>query len=184
VFGSGAAAAARSLGIGANHDLELVALAQGLTCPDGRLEARSVKDWFRLDGDPGGLLEANRFALEGMHRDVPVATLSAGSDAQGKVVIHPTAKLESSMVRGPVVIGPRARLIDAYVGPYSSIGDNVLIDGAEVEHSVVLSGSRICHLGGRLEGSVIGPHARIFRDFRLPHALRLQVGEGAVVSVH
>jgi glucose-1-phosphate thymidylyltransferase len=183
VFGSGAGTAARSLGGGANHDLELVALAQELASGRGKLETRSVDEWLRLR-QPGGLLEANRYALEGLGRDVPAKTLGNGSDAQGSVAIDTSAQLESSVVRGPAVIGARARLTDAYVGPYSSIGDDVVIDGAEVEHSIILSGSRVCHLGGRIEGSVIGPNARVFRDFRLPNALRLHVGEGAVVSVH
>lgn len=185
VLGSGAGAAARSLGAaGTNHDMELVALAQRLASDHGHLEARSVGDWLRLHGEQGGLLEANRFVLEGQPRDVPPEVLSGASDAQGSVIVHRTAQLESAIVRGPAVIGAGARLTDAYVGPYSSIGDGVLIDGAEVENSIVLPGAHICHLGDRLEGSVIGANARIFRDFKLPNALRLSVGEGAVVSVH
>jgi glucose-1-phosphate thymidylyltransferase len=184
VFGSGVGEAARSLGLGASDDLELVAVAQRLVAEGGTLEARSVGDWLRLHGRPGALLEANRFALEGVRREVPTGALAGESDAQGSVAIHPSAQLESAVVRGPAVIGAGARLTDAYIGPYSSIGDGVVIEGAEVENSIVLSGARICHLGDRLEGSVIGPNARIFRDFRLPNALRLQVGEGAVVSVH
>jgi glucose-1-phosphate thymidylyltransferase len=183
VFGSGAGAAARSLGVGDNHDLELVALAQRLASEGGRLEARSACEWLRLGPQPGALLEANRFALEEVRRGVPDEALAGDSDVQGSVLVDRTARLESAVVRGPAVIGAGARLTDAYVGPYSSIGDGVVIDGAEVEHSIVLSGSCVRHLGGRLEGSVIGPNAKIFRDFRLPHAVRLQVGEGAVVSV-
>ncbi len=99
------------------------------------------------------------------------------------MVVHPTARIESSVVRGPAILGPRARLIDSYVGPYSSIGPDVVIEGAEIEHSVVLAGASIRHLGGRLEASVVGPRAKVFRDFRLPRALRLQVGEGAEVSL-
>lgn len=185
VLGAGAGAAARSMGAaGANHDMELVALVQRLAGDQGHLEARCVGDWLRLHGQEGGLLEANRFALEGQRRDVPPEALSGASDAQGSVIVHRTAQLESAVVRGPAVIGAGARLTDAYVGPYSSIGEGVVIDGAEVENSIVLPGARISHLGERLEGSVIGANAKIFRDFKLPNALRLSVGEGAVVSVH
>jgi glucose-1-phosphate thymidylyltransferase len=59
----------------------------------------------------------------------------------------------------------------------------VTIENAEVEHSIILPGASIQHLGGRLEGSIIGPGARVFRDFRLPRALRLNVGEGAEVAL-
>ena len=81
-------------------------------------------------------------------------------------------------MRGPAVIGAGCRLRDAYVGPYTSIGHDVVIEGAEVEHSIVMPEASIRHLGGRLEASVVGPHARVFRDFRLPRALRLTVGRG------
>ena len=59
----------------------------------------------------------------------------------------------------------------------------MLIEGSEVEHSIILAGASISHLGGRLEASVVGPRARVFRDFRLPKALRLNVGEGAQVTL-
>jgi glucose-1-phosphate thymidylyltransferase len=92
-------------------------------------------------------------------------------------------RIESSVVRGPVVIGPGARLRNAYVGPYTSIGRDVLIEGSEVEHSIVMPEASIKHLGGRLEASIVGARAQVYRDFRLPTALRLNVGEGAEVSL-
>jgi glucose-1-phosphate thymidylyltransferase len=99
------------------------------------------------------------------------------------VAIHPSARVESTVIRGPVVVGPRARISDAYIGPYTSIGPEVEVEGAEVEHSIIFAGASVSHLGGRLEGSVIGPKARVFRDFRLPKALRVQVGEQAEISL-
>ena len=48
-------------------------------------------------------------------------------------LIHPTAVVRSTLVRGPAVIGPGVRLNDVYVGPYTSIGENVTIEGAEIE---------------------------------------------------
>ena len=148
----------------------------------GRLDVREVTDWWRFDESPEALLEGNRFALEGL-RSEPVEAHVVDTRIQGAVQVHRTACLESSVVRGPAVIGAGTRLRDAYVGPYTAIGPDVLLEGAEIEHSVVLPGASICHLGGRLEASVVGPRARIFRDFRLPRALRLNIGEGAEVSL-
>jgi glucose-1-phosphate thymidylyltransferase len=143
---------------------------------------RQVDEWWRYRQRPEALLEGNRFALEGL-KGSPVEAQLMDTRIQGAVSIHPTARLESSIVRGPAVIGAGARLRDAYVGPYTSIGDEVVIEGAEIEHSIILPGASISHLGGRLEASVVGPKARVFRDFRLPKALRLNVGEGAEVSL-
>jgi glucose-1-phosphate thymidylyltransferase len=148
----------------------------------GTVRSHAATGWWRFRGGADALLEGNRFALERVSADYNEATLSR-ADIQGAVIAHPTARIESSVVRGPVVIGAGARLRDAYVGPYSSIGRDVLIEGAEIEHSIIMPEASIRHLGGRLEASIVGPKAQIFRDFRLPTALRLNVGEGAEVSL-
>jgi glucose-1-phosphate thymidylyltransferase len=154
-----------------------------------RLQQRGVRvgtcrasAWWRFRGGSDALLEGNRFALEGRRADYDGARL-VDSRIQGAVIVHPEASVTSSLIRGPAVIGARAYLREAYVGPYTSIGDDVVVEGAEIEHSVVLPGASIRHLGGRLEASVIGPKSRVFRDFRLPRALRLSVGEGAEVCL-
>jgi glucose-1-phosphate thymidylyltransferase len=137
-----------------------------------------------LDRPDGGGLErlGNRFALEQLRPDFDSAQL-VRSDIQGAVVADATARIESSIVRGPAIIGPGAGVREAYVGPYTSIGEGVVIEGAEIEHSVVLAGASISYLGGRLEASVVGRDTKIFRDFRLPRALRVLVGEGANISL-
>ena len=72
------------------------------------------------------------------------------------MVIGAGAKLERSVVRGPAVIGPGAHVEDAYIGPYTSIGDDVHVRRSEVEHSIVLSGSVVEDLGTRMEASLLG----------------------------
>jgi glucose-1-phosphate thymidylyltransferase len=163
-----------------DHVLE--ALVERVRQRGGRVGTRYATDWWRYRGGTEALLEGNRFALEGRRADYDRSQL-ADSTIQGAVIVHPEAKIKSSVVRGPAIIGARARLRDAYVGPYTSIGDEVVIEGAEIEHSVVLPGASIRHVGARLEASVIGPKSRVFRDFRLPRALRLTVGEGAEVCL-
>jgi glucose-1-phosphate thymidylyltransferase len=160
----------------------LEAISERLEQRGGRIDACGVTDWWRFRGGTDALLEGNRFALEGRRADYDPAQL-ANSKIQGAVIVHPEARITSSVVRGPAIIGARARVRDAYVGPYTSIGEDVLVEGAEIEHSLVLPGASIRHLGERLEASIIGPKSRIFRDFRLPRALRLTVGEGAEVCL-
>ena len=159
------------------------ALAEAIGNRGGCVRTRGVRDWWRFrGGGADALLEGNRFALEGQAADLTEAQV-VDSKIQGPVVAHPLARIESSIVRGPAVIGAGAHLRNAYVGPYTSIGDDVLVEGAEIEHSVILAGACISHLGGRLEASVVGPKSKVFRDFRLPRALRLTLGEGAEVSL-
>ena len=51
----------------------------------------------------------------------------------------------------------RASLRRVGFGPYTSMGDGVCAEDAEVENSIVLEVARITHLDRRLESSVIGP---------------------------
>jgi glucose-1-phosphate thymidylyltransferase len=180
VLGPGALDGAAELDLAPEHVLE--GLVDRTRQRGRRVRTRCVTDWWRFRGGTEALLEGNRFALEGRRADYQARQL-ADPRIQGEVVIHPEARIKSSVVRGPAIIGARAWLNEAYVGPYTSIGEDVVIEGAEIEYSVVLPGASIRHVGERLEASVIGPKSRVFRDFRLPHALRLTVGEGAEVCL-
>ena len=97
--------------------------------------------------------------------------------------IHEQAIVRSSVIVGPTVIGPGARIADAYIGPYTSVGPGAQIEGAEIERSIISAGASIMHIGGRIVSSVVGRDARVFRDFSLPRALRLRVGDGTEVAL-
>ena len=105
------------------------------------------------------------------------------SRVEGRVVIEAGATLERSTVRGPAVIGARSRLVDAYIGPYTAIGADVTIEHAELEHSIVMSGSSVSQLDYRIEASLIGKNVTIGRGPALPKAYRFVVGDSAVVQI-
>ena len=161
---------------------ELSELADHLTGIGGDVEFRSAAPWWRFRDATDVRVEGNHFALERL-QGAPVDAELSDSRVQGPVQIDASARLISSTVRGPAVIGPGVCLDSAYVGPFTSIGPNVLIEGAEIENSIVLAGASVTHLSTRLEASIIGPGARIFTDFRLPRAMRLNVGRGAEVAI-
>jgi glucose-1-phosphate thymidylyltransferase len=127
-------------------------------------------------------LHANRLVLDELERRVSDADLTTAR-IEGRVEVHPTAIVERATIRGPVVIGAGAVIVDAFVGPYTAIGDRVCLDAAEVENSILLPGASIRHVGTRIEASVLGADASIGRDFGLPSALRVRVGRGAEVTL-
>jgi glucose-1-phosphate thymidylyltransferase len=147
----------------------------------GRVAIELVEGWWRYDASPEALLEANRLVLERLVADV--AGVLRNSRIEGRVVVAPSARLDSAKVRGPAIIGPNARITDTYIGPYTSIGADVIVEGAEIENSIVMPGATIGFLGRRLEASVVGSGAKVVRDFGLPSGVRLSVGEGAEVSL-
>jgi glucose-1-phosphate thymidylyltransferase len=152
----------------------------GVRAGGGRVRIQDVDGCLACHGDQRALLESNRRMLEGLTASPDQGRFDQCS-IQGPVDVHPTAHVERSLLRGPVVIGPGARVSDAYVGPYTSIGAGVVIEGAEIEYSIVLPEAELRFVGTRLESSVIGRGARIVRGFDLPGAIRMSIGDGAEV---
>jgi NDP-sugar pyrophosphorylase family protein len=130
---------------------------------------------WRYDGTIDGVLEANTVSLDMLKRG-RIGADHSHATIEGRVSIHPTAVLEGAKIRGPAYIGPGAQIIETYVGPYSSIGADVRLEGVEIERSIVLAGAQIRFPGRRLESSLVGQGAQIGRDYSLPSALRLRVG--------
>jgi len=91
--------------------------------------------------------------------------------------------IERSIIRGPAIIGARARIIHAYVGPFTSIMNDVEIRDAEIEHSIVLEGSVISDLQNRVEDSLIGRNVRIYREPVKPSAFRFMLGDNSEVGI-
>jgi glucose-1-phosphate thymidylyltransferase len=164
------------------NDVDLTGVAEPIAAVDGSIRVLLVDTWCRYAGDPLDLLELNRTTLDRLvgDRSRPV---NNGNRIEGRVRIHEGACVRASVIVGPTVIGPGARITDAYIGPYTSIGPGARVEGAEIERSIVSAGASITHVGGRLVASVVGRDARVFRDFTLPRALRLRVGEGTEVAL-
>jgi glucose-1-phosphate thymidylyltransferase len=163
--------------------LELGGLVESLIAREvGRLQVRVVREWRAFAGNALDLLDMNRAVLDGLESQVP-ALQRDGNRFEGRVFIDPTATVTSSVICGPVIIGAGACVADSYIGPHTSIGAGVHVEGAEIERSIVFAGASILHVGGRLVASVVGREARVFRDFSVPRAMRLQVGDGNEVAL-
>jgi glucose-1-phosphate thymidylyltransferase len=158
------------------------ALAEQLARDGRQTHVRVARRWHHFAGDALDLLDMNRTMLDALGSEM-TASADDGNRFEGAIAIHPTACVTSSVIIGPVMIGADALVADSYIGPHTSIGERVRIEGAELERSIVLADASVLHVGGRLVASVVGRHARVFRDFSMPRALRLQVGDGDEVAL-
>jgi glucose-1-phosphate thymidylyltransferase len=178
----------RALGqaVGTPPDLakiNLIGIAEHLSTGGRRIEAEIVRGWRRFRGDPADLLELNRIVLDQQVVSHEIID-RADNRIEGRAVIHPTAEVSSSIILGPCLIGPHARVEGSYIGPYTSIGPRSVIEGAEIVRSIIAEDVSIRHVGTRIEGSTIGRGASIFRDFGLPRAMRLHVGDAVEIALN
>jgi glucose-1-phosphate thymidylyltransferase len=141
-----------------------------------------VDGWWKDTGKLEDMLEANRLILDRIERRVD-GTVDSESRVEGKVIIEAGAIVEHSVVRGPVIIGARAKIVNAYVGPFTSIMNDAEVRDSEIEHSIVLEGSSISNLATRIEDSLIGKNVRIYRLPVKPSAYRFMLGDNSEVGI-
>jgi glucose-1-phosphate thymidylyltransferase len=173
--------AARAIEPSGRGELEITDAIQALVDRGLRVDPHIVHGWWKDTGQVQDMLEANQLILDDLDKRVEGELVD--SRVEGRVVIEAGARLERATVRGPAIIGSGTRIADAYIGPYTAIGDGVTISNAELEHSIVLSGSAIADLEYRIEASLIGKNVRIGRGPALPKAYRFVVGDNADVQI-
>jgi glucose-1-phosphate thymidylyltransferase len=173
--------AARMIQPSARGELEITDAIQRLVDDGRRVEPHIVKGWWKDTGRLEDMLAANRLVLDTIHTRLDGELVD--SQVEGRVVIEAGALLERASVRGPAIIGAGARLTDCYVGPYTAVGERCEISSAEVEHSILLAGSAVRDLDGRMESSLLGRNVKIGRDTRQPRAYRFMIGDNSEIGI-
>jgi glucose-1-phosphate thymidylyltransferase len=174
--------AARSLEPSWRGEYEITEAIQVLIDDGHKVQSEVVRGWWKDTGQLADMLEANRLVLEELETRLD-GEIDEDSRVEGRVVLEEGASLVRSVVRGPAVIGAGARIEDAYIGPYTSIGEDVHVRRSEVEHSIVLSGSVVEDLGTRMEASLLGRNVKLTRSEGRPKTLRLLVGDSSEIEI-
>ncbi len=163
-------------------ELEITDALQWLVDNGYAVMPHQVEGWWKDTGKPEDLLEANRLVLDLLENDIRGKT--ENSTLSGPISIAEGAVVKDSTLRGPIIIGPKARIEDSFIGPYTAIGAGVVIQEAEVEHSILLDGCKV--LGGpdtRLDSCLVGRDATVCRSAGRPRACRLVIGDQSRVEL-
>ena len=164
------------------NELEITDAIQDLIDRGLTVRPHVVDGWWKDTGKLEDMLEANRLILETFERRIE-GSLDEESRVEGKVVIEKGAVIERSVIRGPAIIGCGSRIVHSYVGPFTSIMNDVDIRGTEVEHSIILEGSSLRELASRVIDSLIGRNVRIYREPVKPSAYRFMLGDNSEVGI-
>lgn len=141
-----------------------------------------VSSWWLDTGKKDDLLLANDTVLDDWLIHNVEGEVDSESRLSGRVRLAKGAQIIRSTVRGPVIVGARARIVDAHIGPFTSIGDDVVIERASVDHSILLNGSLVKDIG-RLEDSLIGRRVVVHPGETRQGALSLLVGDDCRVEL-
>jgi glucose-1-phosphate thymidylyltransferase len=151
---------------------------------DKKYDVRShvITGWWKDTGKLEDMLEANRIVLENVtsRNDGKV---DAVSRVEGRVVIGKGTVVERSTLRGPLILGEKCVIRDAYIGPFTAISNECVIEGSELEHSIVLERSRLEHLEVRVEGSLVGRDVVLRHTDARPRSYRFMIGDSSSVDL-
>jgi glucose-1-phosphate thymidylyltransferase len=166
------------------NELEITDAIQYLLENGKKISVQHIDGWWKDTGKPEDLLEANQLVLDDLQSKFEgsidkscqiIGKVSIGKDS----VIRPNTK-----IKGPVIIGKGCEIgPNVYLGPYTSIGDNVKILSGEVEGSIIMQNVFI-NCNNRIIDSIIGRQSRLeSRDAIYPSGLKFVVGESTQCRV-
>jgi glucose-1-phosphate thymidylyltransferase len=143
------------------NELEITDAIQDLIDRGLTVRPHIVDGWWKDTGKLEDMLEANRLILEIQERRIDGSVDAQAGSREGVI--------EAGAV-DRAVGDPRARRSSdgrahrhAYVGPFTSIMNDVEIPGSEIEHSIVLEGSCCAISANRVIDSLIGKNVQIYR---------------------
>jgi glucose-1-phosphate thymidylyltransferase len=167
----------------ARGELEITDAIQELLVEKKLVSARQLKNWWLDTGKKDDLLEANRIILDTNLESENLSTIEENSQIIGRVKIGKNTKIINSTIRGPVIIGENCHLENCFIGPYSSIANNVKLSETDLEHSVILESAEVVGIQQRIVDSVIGQRAKIHPALKRPKAVSFMIGDDSQIEL-
>ena len=174
--------AVRSIRPSWRNELEITDAIQWLVDHGYHVHPYIHRGWWIDTGKPIDMLAANSKVLEELTPEIR-GFVDRDSEVDERVTIEEGAQIINSVVRGPTIIGENTRIINSYVGPFTSIYHDCLIEDAEIEHCIVLENSQIIDVPARITDSLIGRNVIIQRSELKPRALKMTLGDNSRVGL-
>lgn len=176
--------AVESIKPSARGELEITDAIQWMIDKGYKVGAEVIGGWWKDTGKPDDILEANRLILEDIERDVGGAkVVGESSQISGRVKIGKGSEIINSKIVGPVIIGAKVKVVDSYIGPFTSLSDGVEIKKVEIEYSVVLENTKIENIKRRMQRCLIGKGVKIYHSKDLPRVYEFILGDHSKVGL-
>ncbi len=162
-------------------ELEITDAIQGLLDRGRRVDSHVITEWWLDTGKKDDLLAANTTVLDSWIQADNRGSVDDRSEIQGRVQIGEGTVITNCKVRGPVVIGRDCRLVDSFIGPFTSVGHRTTIERSHLRHAVLLDGCRIEGVD-RIEDSLIGREVTV-KSGGTKVVLRVSLGDDSEVEI-
>jgi glucose-1-phosphate thymidylyltransferase len=149
-------------------ELEITDAIQQLIDDQAVVHSRVHSGWWLDTGKKDDLLSANKIVLGDYAQYEIEGNVDESSRLIGDVHIEADAQVRGARITGPVIIGKRCVVENAFIGPYVSIGDDSIIRDCHIENSVLLEECVIDAVRGKIEDSLFGKGCRVVKSERHP----------------
>ncbi len=145
------------------------------------VRSTTITGYWKDTGNVTDMLEVNRLVLEGLEPRQD-GTTGAECEIIGRVVIEAGAHVSGSRIVGPAIIGAGTKVTGSYIGPFTAIGQDCVIEETEIEYSILLRGASIRGVR-RIQASLIGHDAEVTPAPTVPRVHRLVLGDHSMVQI-
>ncbi|MBD0402166.1 sugar nucleotidyltransferase [Flammeovirga sp. EKP202] len=121
-------------------EYQLTGALENMKAKGARLKPGTVIEWLDC-GNKDAIVNTNQRYL---------------TYIQEQELVHDSAVLDNVVLVSPVYVGENAKISNAVVGPFVSIGENTIIENSVVQNSIVQEDSDIRRVN--IENSVVGNH--------------------------
>jgi glucose-1-phosphate thymidylyltransferase len=163
-------------------ELEITDAIQWLVTNGYNVYPHVHKGWWIDTGKASDMLRANSYVLEELAPGSR-GTIDNASSVDARVTIEAGAEIINSVIRGPAIIGENTRIVNSYVGPFTSIYHHCEIVNCEIEYSIVLENSAVRDVDARILDSLIGRNVEIGRAPARPKALKLTLADNSKLGI-
>jgi glucose-1-phosphate thymidylyltransferase len=182
LFDSNVFKAVKAIKPSGRGELEITDAIQWLVSNGYTVRPHLVTGWWKDTGRLEDILEANRMVLDGIEERM-AGQVDSRSRVEFKVALSDGVVIENSVVRGPAVIGSGTRIVNSYVGPFTSVAGGCRIANVEVEHSIILEGCDIDGAGARIIDSLVGRNVVVRKGDGQPRAYHFMLGDYSGITL-
>ncbi len=163
-------------------ELEITDAIQGLIDRGAGVRAEVMDRYWIDTGKMDDILNANRMVLSAIEARNE-GEVDEKTRVYDPVVIEAGARVENSVLRGPLIIGAETAIIDSYIGPNTSIDARCVIKGCRIEDSVVMEESRIEEIHWPVVKSMVGRHVELLGSHGAGGGYSLTLGDHSRIEM-
>lgn len=162
--------AVHSIKPSARGELEITDAIQWLIAQGGPISYSITEQKYSDVGNVERWLEANRWMLN-MKTDEKSLCLDQ-------------VQIENCRIISPVLIDRGAVIKNSIIGPYTSIGAKVSIEGCQIENSIVLEDARLANITEKIRNSIIGRQAEVVGEYQEQESIEVVLGDKSTIVHH